>query len=101
QAWPLPARPRRRPLLHRTRRDRWDHPRPRRPPGPRRRGSLDRPRDSARRHPAVAIADLLAPYGLALAVMGDIDRQSIAGAIQTGTHGTGGRSTGFAAMVRG
>lgn len=48
-----------------------------------------------------AIADLLAPYGLALAVMGDIDRQSIAGAIQTGTHGTGGRSTGFAAMVRG
>lgn len=46
------------------------------------------------------IADLLAPHGLALAVMGDIDRQSIAGAIQTGTHGTGARFTGFAGMVR-
>src|SRR5699024_7010554 len=29
-----------------------------------------------------AVAELLAPYGLALSVMGDIDRQSIAGAIQ-------------------
>ena len=47
-----------------------------------------------------AIAELLAPYGLALPVMGDIDRQSIAGAIQTGTHGTGARFTGFAGMVR-
>lgn len=46
------------------------------------------------------IADLLAPYGLALPVMGDIDRQSIAGAIQTGTHGTGARFTGFAGMVK-
>ncbi|MGO2995798.1 MAG: D-arabinono-1,4-lactone oxidase [Brachybacterium alimentarium] len=46
------------------------------------------------------IAELLAPYGLALSVMGDIDRQSIAGAIQTGTHGTGARFTGFAGMVR-
>ncbi|WP_193106194.1 D-arabinono-1,4-lactone oxidase [Brachybacterium sp. FME24] len=46
------------------------------------------------------IADLLAPHDLALAVMGDIDRQSIAGAIQTGTHGTGARFTGFAGMVR-
>lgn len=48
-----------------------------------------------------AIAELLAPYGLALSVMGDIDRQSIAGAIQTGTHGTGAAFTGFAGMVRG
>src|SRR5699024_3355342 len=48
-----------------------------------------------------AVAELLAPYGLALSVMGDIDRQSIAGAIQTGTHGTGGAFTGFAGMVRG
>ena len=48
-----------------------------------------------------AIAELLGPYGLALSVMGDIDRQSIAGAIQTGTHGTGARFTGFAGMVRG
>ena len=47
------------------------------------------------------IADLLAPHGLALSVMGDIDHQSIAGAIQTGTHGTGARFTGFAGMVRG
>ena len=47
-----------------------------------------------------AIAELLGPYGLALSVMGDIDRQSIAGAIQTGTHGTGARFTGFAGMVR-
>ncbi|ASK66821.1 FAD-linked oxidoreductase [Brachybacterium avium] len=48
-----------------------------------------------------AVAELLAPYGLALSVMGDIDRQSIAGAIQTGTHGTGAAFTGFAGMVRG
>lgn len=48
-----------------------------------------------------AVADLLRPHGLALSVMGDIDRQSIAGAIQTGTHGTGARFTGFAGMVRG
>jgi len=47
-----------------------------------------------------AVAELLAPHGLALSVMGDIDRQSIAGAIQTGTHGTGSRFTGFAGMVR-
>ncbi|MGP9845752.1 D-arabinono-1,4-lactone oxidase [Brachybacterium sp. 107] len=47
------------------------------------------------------IAELLAPYALALPVMGDIDRQSIAGAIQTGTHGTGARFTGFSGMVRG
>lgn len=46
------------------------------------------------------IGDLLAPHGLALAVMGDIDRQSISGAIQTGTHGTGAYYTGFAGMVR-
>ena len=46
------------------------------------------------------IADLLAPFGLALAVMGDIDHQSIAGAIQTGTHGTGAAFTGFAGAVR-
>ena len=44
---------------------------------------------------------LLGPLGLGLEVMGDIDRQSIAGAIQTGTHGTGANFTGFAGMVRG
>lgn len=47
------------------------------------------------------VAELLAPYALALPVMGDIDRQSIAGAIQTGTHGTGARFAGFSGMVRG
>lgn len=47
-----------------------------------------------------ALAELLAPHGLALSVMGDIDQQSIAGAIQTGTHGTGAAWTGFSGMVR-
>ena len=47
-----------------------------------------------------SVAELLAPHGLALETMGDIDRQSIAGAIQTGTHGTGARFTGFAGTVR-
>lgn len=47
------------------------------------------------------IGPLLAKHGRALAVMGDIDRQSIAGAISTGTHGTGARYTGFSAMVTG
>nr|WP_269209041.1 FAD-binding protein [Arthrobacter sp. 35W] len=42
---------------------------------------------------------LLAPYGLALANMGDIDRQSIAGAISTGTHGTGLAFGGMASQV--
>ncbi|MGG5172246.1 D-arabinono-1,4-lactone oxidase [Pseudarthrobacter sp. J1738] len=32
---------------------------------------------------------LLEPYGLALENLGDIDQQTIAGAISTGTHGTG------------
>ena len=35
------------------------------------------------------IAPLLEPFGLALPNMGDIDRQTLAGAISTGTHGTG------------
>ena len=42
----------------------------------------------------------LAARGLALENMGDIDRQSIAGAISTGTHGTGARLGGFATQVR-
>jgi FAD-linked oxidoreductase len=44
---------------------------------------------------------LLAPYGLAMENLGDIDRQSIAGAISTGTHGTGARFGGIAAQVVG
>ncbi|GAA4179866.1 D-arabinono-1,4-lactone oxidase [Gryllotalpicola koreensis] len=42
---------------------------------------------------------LLAPYGLALQNMGDIDRQSIAGATSTGTHGTGGSFGGLATQI--
>jgi FAD-linked oxidoreductase len=43
---------------------------------------------------------LLAPHGLALANMGDIDRQTIAGATSTGTHGTGARFGGLATQLR-
>lgn len=43
---------------------------------------------------------LLAPYRLALENMGDIDCQTISGAISTGTHGTGGRFVGLAGQVR-
>lgn len=39
--------------------------------------------------PLAAIGPLLAAEGLALANMGDIDRQTLAGAVATGTHGTG------------
>ncbi|MEP6481827.1 MAG: D-arabinono-1,4-lactone oxidase [Rhodoglobus sp.] len=42
---------------------------------------------------------LLGQHGLALENMGDIDRQTIAGAISTGTHGTGARFGGLAAQV--
>lgn len=45
------------------------------------------------------IPSLLNPYGLAMANMGDIDRQSIAGAISTGTHGTGLAFGGIATQV--
>lgn len=45
------------------------------------------------------IPGLLAPYGLAMENLGDIDRQSISGAISTGTHGTGARFGGLAAQV--
>lgn len=44
---------------------------------------------------------LLAPYGLAMANLGDIDRQSISGAISTGTHGTGTQYGGIATQVVG
>ncbi|WP_243064059.1 D-arabinono-1,4-lactone oxidase [Humibacter sp. RRB41] len=45
------------------------------------------------------LPELLAPYGLALENMGDIDRQTIAGATSTGTHGTGGRFGGLATQI--
>ncbi|SDC81962.1 L-gulonolactone oxidase [Sanguibacter gelidistatuariae] len=48
-----------------------------------------------------ALNTLLAENGLAMVNLGDIDRQSLAGALSTGTHGTGGRLTGLAALVHG
>jgi L-gulonolactone oxidase len=45
------------------------------------------------------LAALLAAHGLALANLGDIDAQTIAGAIATGTHGTGAQLPGLAAQV--
>ncbi|MDH6236051.1 D-arabinono-1,4-lactone oxidase [Cryobacterium sp. CG_9.6] len=42
---------------------------------------------------------LLATHNLTLTNLGDIDRQTVAGAISTGTHGTGGRFAGLASQV--
>lgn len=47
------------------------------------------------------IPALLAPYGLALPNQGDVNPQSVAGAVSTGTHGTGLGFTGFAGTVTG
>ncbi|MEN0086527.1 MAG: D-arabinono-1,4-lactone oxidase [Leifsonia sp.] len=44
---------------------------------------------------------LLRPHGLALENMGDIDRQTIAGATSSGTHGTGGSFGGLATQIVG
>ena len=44
---------------------------------------------------------VLDEHGLALTNMGDIDKQSLAGAISTGTHGTGLAYGGIATQVRG
>lgn len=43
----------------------------------------------------------LAARGLALTNLGDIDAQTVAGAISTGTHGTGARFGGLATQVEG
>lgn len=43
---------------------------------------------------------LLAEAGLAMANLGDIEEQTIAGALATGTHGTGARFGGLATQVR-
>ena len=48
-----------------------------------------------------ALSAGLAARGLAMANLGDIDHQSIAGAISTGTHGTGLRVGGLATQVTG
>lgn len=47
------------------------------------------------------IPQLLQPYGLALPNMGDVDPQSVAGALSTSTHGTGLGFTGFAGCTTG
>jgi FAD-linked oxidoreductase len=47
------------------------------------------------------IPKLLEPYGLAMQNLGDIDRQSISGAISTSTHGTGAGFGGIATQVVG
>ncbi|WP_444711771.1 D-arabinono-1,4-lactone oxidase [Leucobacter sp. W1153] len=44
---------------------------------------------------------ILNPLGLALENMGDVDRQTISGATQTGTHGTGVRFGGIATRIVG
>ena len=47
------------------------------------------------------LSGLLATHGLALENLGDIDAQTIAGAVATGTHGTGAGYGGLAAQVTG
>jgi L-gulono-1,4-lactone dehydrogenase len=47
------------------------------------------------------LSEVLAQRGLALENMGDIDRQSIAGAVSTSTHGTGSRFGSLATQVVG
>lgn len=44
---------------------------------------------------------LLAAAGLAMTNLGDIDRQTVAGATSTGTHGTGVRFGGISTQIRG
>ncbi|KFF60378.1 FAD-linked oxidoreductase [Cryobacterium sp. MLB-32] len=49
--------------------------------------------------PLHRLGTLLDEHGLALTNLGDIDRQTVAGAISTGTHGTGGGFAGLASQV--
>ena len=51
--------------------------------------------------PLAKLNAALLSHGLSLANMGDIDVQTAAGAIQTGTHGTGRSTGGMAAQVAG
>jgi FAD-linked oxidoreductase len=69
-------------------------------------GVLDADRESGlvRVGGGTVLADLneeLARLGLAMENLGDIDRQTIAGAISTGTHGTGVRLRNISAQVEG
>jgi FAD-linked oxidoreductase len=47
-----------------------------------------------------ALSEELAKHGLAFENLGDIDVQTISGAISTGTHGTGGRLANLSSQVR-
>ncbi len=49
--------------------------------------------------PLHELNEILASHGLAMENLGDIDRQTISGAISTGTHGTGARFKGLAQSV--
>ncbi|WP_116247133.1 D-arabinono-1,4-lactone oxidase [Nocardiopsis sp. FIRDI 009] len=51
--------------------------------------------------PLCDLNDALAEHGVALANMGDIAVQTVAGAVQTGTHGTGRDAGGLASQVVG
>jgi L-gulono-1,4-lactone dehydrogenase len=69
-------------------------------------GVLDADRDTGlvRVGGGTVLAELneeLAGLGLAMENLGDIDRQTIAGAISTGTHGTGARLRSISAQVEG
>ena len=64
---------------------------------------VDRETSEATFWAGARIADLGEPLlaqGRALANQGDIDRQAIAGAVSTGTHGTGRKHGSFSAAVR-
>lgn len=47
------------------------------------------------------IPGLLEPHGLAMANLGDVDRQTISGATSTGTHGTGAAFGGISTQIVG
>ena len=51
--------------------------------------------------PLWAVGPVLHAHGLALKNMGDIDRQTLAGVVSTGTHGTGATLRNFSAEVAG
>ena len=75
-----------------------------RPDGLRTVRSVDRDGGLVTVEPGCPLRDLntiLAAQGLSLASMGDIQEQTVAGAIQTGTHGTGRSLASIAAQVAG
>jgi L-gulonolactone oxidase len=49
--------------------------------------------------PLYALNSLLAAHGLAMPILGDVDAQTVAGAISTGTHGSGATHATLASVV--